>query len=126
MKFANAAYTALGHFMVALGIIGVALPIMPTAPFLIAAAFFYSKGSPRFERWLLDHRYFGPMVRNWRDHRAIDPRAKLISAIVLTSSATMIAFVFPFARWLKALLAGTMMAALAFILSRPSAGDKKP
>lgn len=120
LRVSAAVWTACGHFAVALGVIGVALPIMPTAPFLILAAYCYSKGSPRFEAWLLNHRYFGPIVCDWREQRAIDPRAKLLSCIMLISSMLMTGLIFPFARWLKAIIILIMIGALSFILTRRS------
>lgn len=69
-------FLALGHALVALGIIGVVLPVLPTTPFLLLAAACYARGSPRLEAWLLGHPRFGPALRDWRLHGAIAPRAK--------------------------------------------------
>ncbi len=65
-----------GWTSVGLGAIGVALPIMPTVPFLILAAFCFSKSSPALERRLLDHRHFGPAIRGWRERGAIGRKGK--------------------------------------------------
>jgi len=113
-------FTILGHVFVALGILGIFVPIMPTAPFVIASAFFYSKGSPRYEQWLLNHRQFGPLIRNWREHGAIHPRAKAVAILVLSSSVLSIGLLMPFASWLKLALTAFMGSVMVFILTRPS------
>ncbi|MBS3962326.1 MAG: YbaN family protein [Sandarakinorhabdus sp.] len=69
----------LGGLSLALGAIGAFLPILPTAPFLILAAACFARGSPRVERWMLDHPRFGQLIRNWRERGAIPLRAKLLA-----------------------------------------------
>ncbi|MFC7498566.1 YbaN family protein [Enterovirga sp. GCM10030262] len=66
----------LGIMSLALGAVGLFLPLLPTVPFVLLAAFFLSKGSPRLERWLLRHRQFGPPIRAWRDSGSISPAGK--------------------------------------------------
>jgi len=55
-----------GSLCVALGVIGLFLPVLPTTPFMLLAAACYARASERFYRWLLTHRVFGPTVREWR------------------------------------------------------------
>lgn len=80
----RAAYCALGCLMLALGVIGAFLPVMPTTGFLILAALFFGRSSPRFEAWMLDHPRFGPAIRDWREHGAISRRAKLMACAGMT------------------------------------------
>lgn len=70
-------YLAGGIVSVALGAIGAALPIMPTVPFLLLAAFFFARSNPAWERRILDHPQWGAQVRDWRERRAIGRRAKI-------------------------------------------------
>lgn len=70
-------YAGLGLLCVGLGVIGAFLPVLPTTPFLLVALWAFSRSSRRLERWLLEHRRFGPRLVAWRDHRAIPLPVKL-------------------------------------------------
>jgi hypothetical protein len=69
-------WAALGLVCVALALIGVALPLLPTVPFLLLAAFFFARSSERLHTWLVTHRLFGPMILDWQQSGAIRPGAK--------------------------------------------------
>ncbi|MEZ4605877.1 MAG: YbaN family protein [Deinococcales bacterium] len=56
----------LGLFFTCLGFIGAFLPIMPSTVFLLIAAYFFARSSPRFYNWLLNHPVFGQLIRDWR------------------------------------------------------------
>ena len=73
-------WMALGWAALGLGVLGVLVPLLPTTPFLILAAYLFSRGSERLHAWLLNHRIFGPPIENWRTHRAISTKAKARSA----------------------------------------------
>ena len=70
-----------------LGMIGIVLPVLPTVPFLILAAFAGGKGWPALERWLLDHRLYGPHIRTWRERRVIPRNAKILATLMMMTSA---------------------------------------
>jgi uncharacterized membrane protein YbaN (DUF454 family) len=90
------ALLAAGFACVGLAALGVFLPLLPTTPFLLIAAACFARSSPRFYRALLGNRVFGPLIRDWREHRAVPLRAKLlaITAIALVLGST-IAFAIP-------------------------------
>ncbi|MEF2070159.1 YbaN family protein [Consotaella aegiceratis] len=77
------AWLSLGWMALGAGIVGIALPLLPTTPFLILSAFAFSRGSPRLERWLLSHPRFGPMIVDWRREGAISRRAKLVAIVAM-------------------------------------------
>ena len=70
-------YLAAGLLCVALGLIGVAIPIMPTVPFLLLAAFCFARSHPEWEQRLLDHPRYGPGLRDWRERKALSRKAKV-------------------------------------------------
>ena len=74
---------ALGAFALALGVIGIFVPLLPTTPFLLLAAALWVRSSPRLYEWLLAHRCFGGYIRNFRENRAIPLRAKVVSIVLM-------------------------------------------
>ncbi len=72
-----------GTLSVMLGILGIFLPLLPTTPFLLLAAFCYSRSSDRFYHWLITNRWFGEYIRNYREGRGIALRQKIIALSLL-------------------------------------------
>lgn len=68
---------------VGLGAIGVALPVLPTTPFIILAAICFSGSSPRMYIWLSESRYFGEFITNYREGSGVSRRTKVISLFFL-------------------------------------------
>jgi uncharacterized membrane protein YbaN (DUF454 family) len=92
-----------GAISLALGIVGIFLPVLPTTPFVLLAAFCFSRGSRRAEDWLLNHPRLGPMVRDWRATRAVPLRAKQIATVMMTLSSIWAGYTLPLAWcWLPA------------------------
>jgi uncharacterized membrane protein YbaN (DUF454 family) len=81
------AFVLLGLISLAIGFVGVFLPLLPTVPFMILAAYCFGRGSSRLERWLLDHRTFGPHIRAWRSEGAISRTGKRAAYVALAMSA---------------------------------------
>lgn len=119
---ARGAWMALGFFFVALGIIGALLPIMPTTIFLILAAGCFTRSSPRFESWLLDHRHFGPTLRAWRKNGAISTRSKAAACGGMALGYGIFCLgVRPHA-WLAVLIGIVLAGCAAYVLTRPAPG----
>ena len=107
-------YRLLGILSLLLGGIGLLLPLLPTVPFVILAAFFFAKGSPGLERWLLEHPRFGPHITAWRTRGAISRKGKHAAFAAFAASAAigLIMLEFPFAAvpLLAALIGGSWIA----------------
>ncbi|WP_170410852.1 YbaN family protein [Ruegeria atlantica] len=69
-------WAAMGLICVGLAVVGIVLPLLPTVPFLLLAAFFFARSSSRLHNWLIGHRTFGPMILDWQRSGAIRPAAK--------------------------------------------------
>jgi uncharacterized membrane protein YbaN (DUF454 family) len=80
-------WRTLAVLALALGAIGVVLPLVPTVPFLLLAAWAAGRGWPRMEAWLLAHPHFGPHIRRWRERGAVPRRAKIVAIALMTISA---------------------------------------
>lgn len=108
-----------GWLCVALGTVGVVMPVLPTTPFLLLAAACFARSSPRFHRWLLSTKLFGPLIENWYQERYIEKRAKRIALVVVAVTFTSsIMMVEPMA--LKWMLAGFWGACTFFIGRLPT------
>ena len=72
-------FIIVGSVSLVLGILGMFLPLLPTTPFLLLSAAAWVKASPSLYEWLINHRVLGEYIRNFREHRAIPLRVKIIS-----------------------------------------------
>lgn len=109
----------IGWISIGLGILGIALPLLPTTPFFLLAGFCFSKASPRFELWLLNHPIFGPIISNWREYHMIPWRVKCFAVIMLLISAVGIGFS-PMLIYGKILIWVFLFGVSIFILTRCS------
>lgn len=112
-------FRILAYISAGLAVVGVALPLLPTTPFVLLAAFFASKGSPAFAQWLDAHPRFGPAIEHWRLRRAVPVGAKVLACTMMTLS------------WVVLLLMGAspvvlgivgacLAATACYLLTRPS------
>lgn len=116
----------MGFIFVGMAIAGAFLPILPTVPFLIVAAFFFSKGSKRFHDWLMHHVHFGPLLRNWYKHGAITRRVKWVATISVVLGLSLSFSWVPLAWQIKLAVALTALAVLIYIWLRPEPPADEP
>ncbi len=109
-----------GWISLVLGLIGAFLPVLPTTPFVILAAFFFSKGSPRLHRWLITRPYLGKMILEWQRHRVIRMRAKVMSTAIIIPLFTYTLVFVQVHVVIKVILVVIGVAVLAFIWTRAS------
>jgi len=74
--------------------VGIFVPLLPTTPFLLLAAACFVRSSEKRYQWLLSHRVFGTYIRNYREHGAVTPHAKIVTLALLWGTMSISAFVF--------------------------------
>jgi uncharacterized membrane protein YbaN (DUF454 family) len=109
---------------VVLGLVGIFVPVMPTVPFLIVAAWAASRSSPRLHHWLVTHPRFGRQLREWNEYGIVPRKAKWFTTVMMAISAVSMLVVAPRA-WLWAVGIGIcgMVLVLVWLWRRP---EKKP
>tara|TARA_B100000029_G_scaffold129818_1_gene123302 strand:+ start:14553 stop:14942 length:390 start_codon:yes stop_codon:yes gene_type:complete len=89
-------YITLGCSCIALGYIGIIIPGIPTTPFLLLSLWFFSRSSESYKTWLLNHKLFGKIIKNWYLYRSIDNKSKLIAILfIIFTFGTSIYYAFP-------------------------------
>ena len=93
-----------GILCVALGVIGIFVPILPTTPFLLIAAVCFARSSERFYRWLITNRWFGEYIKNYREGKGISLKRKVFAISLLWVTIGYSALVVANQLWIKLLL----------------------
>lgn len=118
-KLARGLWAAGGFFFVGLGLIGIALPVLPTTPFLILAAGCFARSSPRMEAWILGHPKFGPLVRDWQARGAIPRRAKQLAIVSMAASFAILWGLLQAPAMVLGIVGATLALTSLWIWSRP-------
>ncbi|MFO7594488.1 MAG: YbaN family protein [Pseudomonadota bacterium] len=108
----------LAYLFLALALLGIPLPGLPTVPFLLLAAWFAARGSERLHRRLYAHPQFGMLLINWEQQRAVSRRSKVIAVVMLIGSWLIMLWRVD-RPWLLAAPAVLFVAVAAFLLTRP-------
>lgn len=116
-------WLAAGWVAFSLGIIGLALPVMPTVPFLLLAAYCFEKGSPRLHGWLMNHPRFGPPIEDWQRHRVIRWPAKILAVACMSGSLAYVWIYRDVAVIMKVSIGAIMFVAAIYIVTRKSERD---
>lgn len=105
-RFRRALLVTVGVLSLALGVLGVVLPGLPTTPFVLLSAACFAKASPQLHRWLTQHRFLGPMVRDWEANRSLPLRVKWVSTSLMLAMVGVSAWQLAGRGWLQALVVG--------------------
>jgi uncharacterized protein len=120
MNITKAFYLTLGWISVALGALGIIMPILPTTPFLLVAVWAFSKSSPAMAARIRGHKTFGPMIVAWQDRGVIPITAKILATTMMSAAAVYLLFFSPAPQWAAIAACGVMLGVEVFILTRPS------
>ena len=109
-----------GSIALVLGLIGVVLPGLPTTPFILLAAACYAKASPRLHAWLLHHRWFGPILRDWERDHSLTRRSKTVAVVSMTVMVSFSIWTFAGRPVVQAVLLATAAVGVAVVLRIPT------
>ena len=116
-KIVRVLFFVAGTIFLALGAIGIVLPVLPTTPFLLLALACYCRSSQRMTRWMLTNRYFGKYIRNYKEGKGIPMKTKLFALTVLWIAIVYSAiFIIPI--WIAQLILFAVAAAVTLHLFR--------
>jgi len=117
------AWFVFGMTCVGLGAVGVVLPLLPTTPFLLLAAYAFARSSERWHRWLMEHKLFGPMINDWNRYGAIDRQTKIVSIISMIGLIGL-SVMLGASRTVIVVQAVVLTASATFIVTRPHPPDE--
>ncbi|WP_028079938.1 YbaN family protein [Solimonas soli] len=112
---------AVAVISLAIGIVGIFVPGLPTTDFVLIAGWAAAQSSPRFHAWLESHPRFGPVLRNWRETRSVSRRAKWMATVMMSLSAVIL-FATVRRLWVAELLTACMAAVAVWLWLRPEPG----
>jgi uncharacterized membrane protein YbaN (DUF454 family) len=112
-------FLILGFVTLALAIIGIPLPILPTTPFLLLSLFFFSRSSQKLHDWLYHSKFFGKYIQDWDKHGVIRTRAKVMAMTLIVALFSYTLIYVHVEGWIKVIVALTGVGVSTFILTRP-------
>jgi len=110
MSLRKLVWLSLGFLFTGIAYIGIFVPLLPTTTFALAAAFCFAKSSDRFQQWILNHKVFGTVIRNWNERKVYPTKAKYIMVSSMALSL-LITAVFTY-NWPLILIIAAVMAAI--------------
>ncbi|MGE3164014.1 MAG: YbaN family protein [Planctomycetota bacterium] len=119
-RAADPVLVGLGVLFLAVAGVGIFVPLLPTTPFVILAAFLFSRGSPRLHQWLRSQRHFGAALRRWEDHGVIQLRAKILATVLITLAIAYPMFFTAMSTGIRVGAGVVTALVVAFIWTRPS------
>jgi uncharacterized membrane protein YbaN (DUF454 family) len=124
-KLSRILFGILAYVSLAIGIIAIFIPGLPTTEFILLAAWAATRSSPRLSAWLENHRLFGPMLYNWRNGKLIARRAKVSATVTMLLCAIMMLVVLNHNWWIYFAVTGMVLVNL-WIWSRPEPVPHSP
>lgn len=118
-------YQLLGHLCLALGIAGAFLPILPTTPFLLLAAYLYSQSNDRLHQWIISHPKLGAPLRDWQEEGVIGIKAKLLATTMISLVIGLRIPTLQIELWIKVIASLILIGVLIFIWTRPGHVENK-
>ena len=115
----RAAWLVSGLLALALGLLGIVLPLLPTTPFMLLAAFCFARSSPALHDWIIQHPRLGPPIRDWRNHGAISGKAKM-AAVAMLAFALVTGILADLGPRVLAVQGVILLLVGTFLLTRPS------
>ena len=112
------AWWLLAYASLALGLVGIVVPGLPTVPFVLLAAWAAARGSTKLHRWLLAHRQFGPMIRDWQAQGAVSRRGKWLASVMMAACGALLFATAP-KWWMAATGCAVMAVVAAWLWRRP-------
>jgi uncharacterized membrane protein YbaN (DUF454 family) len=109
---------ALGLLALGLGAVGAVVPLLPTTPFVLVAAYAFARSSRRLHAWLLKHKTFGPLIKNWQRYGAISRRAK-VAGVASIVAVLAVSVALELSTTVLIVQAVVLTTSAAFIVSRP-------
>ena len=106
----------LGSLSLVLGVSGIFLPVLPTTPFLLLSAALYIRSSARLYNWLLSHKHLGPYIRNFREHKAIPLKVKIMSVTMVWLTLLYCAVFVAWVWWMRVLFIAIAIGVTVHIL----------
>lgn len=91
-KWVRYVYNAVGILSLVLGIIGIVTPVLPTTPFILLSGYSFARGSEKMYNWIMSHRYFGPLIKTFRDEKRIPLKIKIFATVMLVTTISITAF----------------------------------
>lgn len=110
-------FAFIGTVSLALGIMGVFLPVLPTTPFLLLSAAMYMRSSHRLYEWLMSHKHLGAYIKNFREHKALPLRVKMVSVTMVWVTLLYCAFFVAKELWMSLLFIAIALGVTIHILS---------
>ncbi|MCP4186223.1 MAG: DUF454 domain-containing protein [Gammaproteobacteria bacterium] len=110
----------LGWLSIALGVLGIFLPLLPTTPFILLAAWCFARSSERFHQWLLNHSRLGPIVKAWQSGKGLPRKVRNRTLLVMWASLVVTALLV-WNVWVLPYLVAVGVGTTVYLMRRPVA-----